>query len=173
MGLIDGFAVYGSNITDILNTWAQMGVFAYLLPFLMIFAVVFGILNKTTLLGTNKGVQATIALAVGLLSLQFDYVSNFFATIFPYTGIGISVLLVALILMGLISDAAWSPKVWFGIGVVIFVVVLLTTLSDIAWMGSKGYLWAESWPAILALLILLGFMALVVWGDRKKGGAPI
>ena len=65
------------TITEVLNQWADAGVFAYLLPFLFIFAVVFGILNKTKVLGENKGVQATIALALGLLSLQFDYVSNF------------------------------------------------------------------------------------------------
>jgi len=72
------------TITTILNQWADFGIFAYALPFLMIFAMVFGILNKTSLLGDNKGVQATIALAMGLLALQFDYVTNFYATIFPY-----------------------------------------------------------------------------------------
>ena len=87
---------FGYTITDILNIWADYGVFAYALPFLLIFAIVFGILSKTDILGKNKGVQATIALAVGLLSLQFDYVTNFYATIFPYAGIGISILLVAI-----------------------------------------------------------------------------
>src|SRR3989344_7721104 len=113
---------YITTITDVLNQWADIGVFAYLLPFLMIFAVVYGILSKTDLLGDNRGVNATIALAIGLLALQFDYVSNFFASIFPYTGIGIAVLLVALILMGLISDSdeKWPKFVWFGIGFIIF-----------------------------------------------------
>ena len=108
---------YGS-ITDVLNVWADAGVFAYVLPFLMIFAVVFGILNKTKVLGESKGVQATIALALGLLSLQFDYVSNFFSIFMPYTGIGIAVLLVAVILTGLVIDEDdknhWVKKVFFG-----------------------------------------------------------
>ena len=171
MGLIDGFVTYGNTLTDVLNSWADMGVFAYVLPFLIIFAVVFGILNKTQLLGGNKGVQATIALAVGLLSLQFDYVANFFATIFPYAGMGIGILLVALILMGLISDKSWSVYIWFIIGIVIFLVVLLTALSDVAWMGGLNYRWAD-WRNILLVIVIV---ALVVWliakGQKGDSGS--
>jgi len=160
MGLIDGFVTYENTLTSVLNSWADMGVFAYVLPFLIIFAVIFGILNKTQLLGGNKGVQATIALAAGLLSLQFDYVANFFATIFPYAGMGIGILLVALILMGLISsEKGWHGWVWFIIGIIVFLVVLLTALSDVAWIGGLNYRWAD-WRGILLFIVIVG---LVVW----------
>lgn len=158
------------TITAILNQWADFGIFAYALPFLMIFAMVFGILNKTNLLGENKGVQATIALAMGLLALQFDYVTNFYATIFPFAGIGLSVLLVALILMGLIytpENKSWMDKMWLGIGAIIFLVVLFTSLSDFTWMGGMGYSVSYAWPAILAGLILVGLIALIVYGGGK------
>ncbi len=155
---------WGYNITDILNMWASYGVFAYALPFLLIFAIVFGILNKTKLLGENKGVQATIALAMGLLALQFDYVTNFYATIFPYAGIGIAILLVAMILLGAAAgDLDWSKYVWFGIGALIFIVILYTSLSDNWFMGGMGYTLLEALPAVLAGLVILGVMALVVW----------
>lgn len=157
------------TITDVMNMWQAQGVFAYALPFLLIFAMVFGILSKTKLLGENKGVQATIALAFGLLALQFDYVTNFYATIFPYAGIGISVLLVALILMGVASDELkWTNKVWFGIGAVIFVVILFTSLSDFTPFGGMGYQWGTSWPAILAGALLLGLIAWVTYGSGSK-----
>jgi len=68
-----------TTITDVLNQWADMGVFAYVLPFLMIFAIIYGILTKTEILGKNRGVNATIALAAGLLALQFDYVPKYFS----------------------------------------------------------------------------------------------
>ena len=163
---------YGNTITTVLNTWADLGVFAYVLPFLMIFAIVFGILNKTQILGENKGVQATIALSVGLLSLQFDYVANFFASIFPYAGIGIAILLVAIILIGLISDddTKWAKYIWLVIGGIIFIVVLLTSLTDIAWLGGLGYGWVGAWPAILALIVGVGFMAWIIAMGAKGGG---
>src|SRR3990167_5756249 len=151
---------YG-GITEVLNRWAELGVFAYVLPFLLIFAMVFGILNKTKIIGGNRGVQATIALAVGLLSLQFDYVPNFFATIFPYTGIGLSVLLVALILGGLVGDEGGRVWIWFGVGAVIFFVVLVLSLSDFAFFSGYGYSFLQDWPVVLMVILVLAIMAVI------------
>ncbi len=161
---------YTNTITNVLNTWADYGVFAYVLPFLMIFALVYGLLSKSKLLGENRGVHATLALVIGLLALQFDYVSNFFATIFPYAGIGISVLLVALILMGVLTDDEKSAKwVFFGIGALIFVVVLLYTIYDFRWLG--GYS-AEDWIVwIILALIVAGAIIGVVLGGKKRAGS--
>ena len=161
---------YVNTITDILNAWAEFGIFAYVLPFLMIFAVVFGILNKTKVLGEAKGVQATIALALGLLSLQFDYVSNFFSIFLPYAGVGIAILLIGIILMGLMydedSESNWVKVVFFGLGVIIFLVVVVTSISDSAFMGGTRF--SESWPAITAAIILLLLISFVIWGGGKK-----
>ena len=161
---------YLNSITNILNQWQAAGVFAYILPFLMIFAVVYGILSKTEIVSGNKGVNATIALAVGGLSLLNDYVTNFFSIIFPYTGIGLSVLLVALILMGLISEEDWAKYVWFGLGIIIFLVVVITSLSDFSWWGGLGYSWQEAAPAIVAGVIVLGLMSLIIWGGGGSSG---
>ena len=165
---------FGYSIGDVLNRWADLGVFAYVLPFLMIFALVYGILAKSKILGVNKGVNATIALAVGLLALQFDYVSGFYASIFPYAGMGLAVLLVAFILMGLLSPeggmaARW---IWFGIGVVVFLFVLFATLGDTYWLGGIGYNLPDAAPALLAILIILGFMSLIIWGGGRNGVNP-
>lgn len=39
------------SITSVLNNWADMGVFRYVLPFLIIFSIVFAVLQKTGLFG--------------------------------------------------------------------------------------------------------------------------
>lgn len=163
---------FGYSIGDVLNRWADLGVFAYVLPFLMIFALVYGILSKTNILGDNKGVNATIALAFGLLALQFDYVSGFYASIFPYAGMGLAVLLIALILFGLVSQNTGivTNWIWVAIGVVIFLFVLLGTLGDTYWLGGVGYNLANSAPALLAILIIIGLMSLIIWGGGRGGG---
>ena len=48
VNVITGMVV---SITDVLNTWADLGVFSYVIPFLLIFAVVYAILEKTKILG--------------------------------------------------------------------------------------------------------------------------
>jgi len=167
-----GFGFFGYSFGDVLNTWAQMGVFAYVLPFLLIFALVYGILIKTNILGDNKGVNATIALAVGLLALQFDYVSGFYASIFPYAGMGLAVLLVALVLLGLVGGGSGMTVnwIWLGLGTVIFLFVLFRTLLDTYWLGVGGPDLAAAAPVFLALIIILGLMALIIWGGGKGGG---
>lgn len=158
------------TIIEVLRTWETAGVFAYLLPFLMVFAVVFGILNKSKLLGENKGVQATIALTVGLLSLLNDYVSTFFSRLFPYAGMAIAVLLVALILMGLAFEEDWSSKIWFGTGLISFFIVVISAFSDMPNIGI-GIALSNSWPALIAGGILLWLMYLIVFnppGTKKE-----
>jgi hypothetical protein len=158
---------YAMNITDILNYLDAQGVFAYLLPFLIIFAVVFGIMEKAKILGHNRGVHATIAIAVGLLSLYNDYVTDFFQSIFPYAGIGIAVLLVALILMGLLSsedtDGKWVKYVWFGIGAIAFVAIIWASFEDMSFLWGRGLgNFSDLVPIILILAALGGLIAWIV-----------
>jgi hypothetical protein len=159
---------YGYSITEILNEWEQFGVFAYVLPFLLIFAIVFGILNKSEILGKNKGVQATIGLAVGLLSLQFNLVTNFYSIIFPHFGIGIAVLLIAVILMGVGGEKlAWMPKVLFWVGAIITILVILFSFSDYNWFGGN-FLWANSMSSIIAGILIIAAIAFIVFGGSKS-----
>ena len=94
--------------------WEQAGFFTYLLPFLLIFALVFGILTQIKLFKDSKSINGIIALVVGLLALQFPMVPQFFSEIFPRLGIGLSIILVIMILLGLFlnSEKDNDPMKW-------------------------------------------------------------
>ena len=169
LGILTGLVTLGNNIGNILQTWADMGIFAYALPFLLIFAVVFGILWQSKILGENRGVIVVIAVAVGLMSLQFDFVPSFFAVIFPYAGVGIAILLVALILMGLFTPDNDKSKyflVFYIIGALIALIVILSALTSYEWWG--GWWWFEYSEALIALLIIGGLIALVISAVKGK-----
>jgi len=158
-------ASYGFNITQILNDWAASGVFAYVLPFLLIFAVVYGILSKSHIIAddANKGVNVVIALAVGGLSLVGDFVPRFFQTMIPYLGIGLSILLALIILGGLfIGDTAFAGKtkwvIWI-VGLLIFVVVVYNALGDYTFGGA--YFWNMYGSSLIVLGIIIGLVAWV------------
>jgi hypothetical protein len=175
-------AAINDGLTGILNSWADLGLFSYGLPFLLIFAVVYGILSKTNILGEqnkNKGVNSVIAIAVALLALQWDIVPNFFATIFPYAGVGLAVLLVILILMGLFGGGKFVDDhnkltamgwIFFTIGVVIALMVIIPSLTDFSFAG--GAWWSEYGSGLVAILIV----GLLVWltvgskSDDNPGG---
>ena len=79
-----------TTVTEVLNIWNDIGVFSYVIPFLLIFAVVFAIMDKTKMFSSqgkdNRGIIALIAVSISLLSLQFDFVSEFF-NLFPVSEI--------------------------------------------------------------------------------------
>jgi len=166
-GLVVG---WGNDIGYILQTWADMGIFAYALPFLLIFAIVFGILQATRMLGGNKGVSTVIALAVGLLALQWNYVPSFFSVIFPYAGVGMGILLVVLILMGLFVNPEQKGYfiAFFIVGGAIALIVILSSLASYDWWGA--WWWDEYWPAIIALLVVGGLIAVVIASSYRGTG---
>jgi len=155
-----------TTITDVLNIWNDMGVFSYMIPFLLIFAVVYAILDKTKMFSAgsneNKGIIAIIAVSMSLLSLQFDFVSQFFAIIFPRFGIGLSLFLVVLIFLGFFFpelNGVWSGKVAW-IGWVVSIGVLIWALST--WGGS--YFGVEGWfTDNIWALVVFGIIVAVIF----------
>ena len=161
---------YGGTFGELLFQMEQAGFFSYVLPFLLIFALVFGILTRTQIFKDNKAINGVIALVVGLLSLQFDFVPIFFSEIFPRLGIGLIIILALLILAGLFFD----PKnklinySLLAVGVIIFLVVLIQTFGWVGW--SSGFIWYANWPTIIMVIVVLGVVALVFnsLGPKKK-----
>lgn len=162
-----------TTITEVLNIWNEMGVFSYVIPFLLIFAVVFAILDKTKLLGSeNRFILAIISASVGLLSLQFDFVSEFFAVIFPRFGIGLALFLTIIIILGFFSyDSSGKPAISIKVfGWIVGVGVFIWALSSWdQWSGQVGF---GGWfvQNVWALIILGALIAVIVIIARKRGG---
>ncbi|MEK6741767.1 MAG: hypothetical protein AABX91_00365 [Nanoarchaeota archaeon] len=158
---------YGGSVGDLLSYWEQAGFFAYVLPFLLIFTVIFGILTRAKIFGeANKGLNAVIALVIGLLSLQFNVVPIFFSDIFPRLGIGLSVILVLMILTGLFMPADPTHK-WnyllMGVAVIVFLVVITKSFGDLGFGTSNiGYWIYANLPLITTVVIVLVAIGAVV-----------
>jgi uncharacterized membrane protein len=165
---IGGF--YGGTFGNLLSQMEQAGFFSYVLPFLLIFALVFGILTRTQIFKDNKAINGVIALVVGLLSLQFDFVPIFFSEIFPRLGVGLAIILALLILAGLFFDPRNKLINYslLAVGVIIFLVVVIQTFGWVGW--SSGFIWYANWPTIIMVIVVLGVVALVFnsLGPKKK-----
>ena len=165
----------GGALGDLFSQLEAAGIFQYALPFLLIFAIVFGLLTKLNIFGTKdpqgnqgKGINVLIALAVAFMSLQFDMVSMFFSEIFPRFGVALSIILVILILGGLFMPTNKESN-WFmvALAVIVFVIigtVIYNSLNVFGWgIGGPGlsYFWSKYGAliifAILIIAIVVGF----------------
>ncbi len=171
MGLIEGFVTYDAGIGKVLSDFESLGVFAYILPFILIFAVVYAILDKIPIFAGKKGINMVIALAVGLLALQFNVVAVFFGEIFPRAGIGLSVVIVALVLAGAFIDWSDGSKwIFFGIGGLAFIIVTISSLSAY-YSGGAGGWWDTYGSAVIILLIVIGLVVAVMVSRSGNGGS--
>lgn len=171
--LLTGLVSAAPTVQSVLNSWASAGIFKYVLPFLLVFALVFGILTKSAILGDNKAVHAIIAAALGLMSLVGDYFPNFLEKFAPNVAVAISVLLAAIILLGLFLGPAkdnkihWVMYVLFGIGALAFIFVMSDTFSGYSGVGYN--VWDNYGPAVITLVILGGIIAAIIAGGKKAG----
>lgn len=158
-----------TTITSVLNIWNEMGVFSYVIPFLLIFAIVYAILDKTKILGgENRGILAIISVSVGLLALQFDFVSEFFALVFPRFGIGLSLFLVLLIFVGFFFPKTNDGSKGQWIGIVIGVGVVIWALSS--WQEWTNYDGFGGWfSENIWVLVVLGIIIAIIAIVSKKG----
>jgi hypothetical protein len=160
------------SIADVLNQWQSAGIFDYVLPFLLIFAVVYAVLSGTNVLGKNKGVHVIIALVVGLLSMQLGFVQEFFREIFPRAAVGIAVIIVFVILVMAFVPATHMTGWMIGfycLGGVIALIATFNAFSALSWFGSD---WWYEWGAwIIGALLIIGVIIAVAVPERSEGKA--
>lgn len=143
----------GGQFGSLIDSLSQMGFFSYILPFLLIFSLIYGILMKTKLFEKNA-INAIIALAVSLLAIQFEAVPIFFSSVFPRLGIGLAIILVILIMLGLfLPNQGWVGYLLFGISSLIVLVILYQSFGE---TGSGIFYWLESyWPLLVGVIFII------------------
>ncbi len=171
------YGFVGGAMGNLLAQWEASGIFSYVLPFLLIFALVFGLLMRLGLFSTKEGdpnrtINAIIALSISLMSLQFDFVSMFFAELFPRFGIALAIILVILIGAGLFLPKSNKGFNWglivVIVGIVLWVIIGSVSSFSMGGGGGVGY-WIMNilnayWPIIVFIILFI----VVVSSFKKK-----
>jgi len=148
----------------LLEMWKNYGVFSVVLPLVLVFAVVYAILQKSKILGAKHAIDAIVSLAIAVMSLTWDFMPRFFGELFPRVGMGIAVLVTLAIFFGLffVADIP-GERLWRTIGAIMAAVVFITVLIQTAggqipsgrtfWESYKGPIIAG--VAILAIILFI------------------
>lgn len=163
--------VFGGGFYALIEQWQSYGVFTVLMPLILIFSVVFAILEKVNILN-NRGVHLVIALAMGFFTVSNPYIAAFFMPFFSNLAIGVVIVLALVILIGLaIKPESGSFKWIFGItGAILFIVILARVGVFKYLFGETSGTWLAQNSAWIVLLIFLALIAVgVMLGARGEG----
>ncbi|MBU2497098.1 MAG: hypothetical protein KJ767_03510 [Nanoarchaeota archaeon] len=174
------FAQYGGGFLDfrfVLEMWRSAGLFDVVLPFILIFAVIFAILEKSKVLGQNKAVHAIVSLALAFFAISNPWLNGFFAILFSNAAIGFAILLVVILFLGFfITDNQQTWWVWVGgiFAVAIFFWVLSRSLQEsgmivdvYGWLYSNPFLGSLIVYGIPVILMIIAVIFAPAWTEPK------
>ncbi|MBU4246594.1 MAG: hypothetical protein ABIF85_01805 [Nanoarchaeota archaeon] len=163
------------NFTGIVGKLAGLGFYSFVLPWLLFFAVILGVLNVTNIFGSkriNAIISAVIAFFITAFTPAGVSLATYFTTLFGVGAMTIAVLLVIVLLGGALGykvkdyeTSAWVKPL---IGLVVIALAVLAfgaaTGTDVS-VDLPG-LDSDTWTIIFILV----FVLLAIWYADE--GAP-
>jgi len=150
-------------------------------PFLLIFFIIFGVLEKTEIFGSGRRqLNALIAFVVGLIFVTAVFPKLVVANLILFLTVAIVVMFVALLLWGFIAGEEGlkfkdAPK---GLKYFIAIVIIIAVVAALLWaLGVEGsffdFLFRSNWSEefltnagfIIAVIVVL---VLVIRGVKKE-----
>ncbi len=149
------------------------------LPFLLVFTLIFAILDKTKILGEGKRqINAIIGLVVALMLIAFPFPRSIIVNLMPLLAVLAVIFLVFILLYTFASGESEfkTPKglkITFGILIglaLIIAILVLTGYWDLVLRAVFGGAGSEIATNIFFILIIIAAIA-VVLGAGKGGGS--
>lgn len=147
----------------------------FLYPFLLLFFLTFGILEKTKVLGDGKTqLNALISAVIGLIFVSAVFPKIIVGNLMLFLSIALVVVFVALVLWGFISGKAEFPKkttTFLGAVLAISIIIAVLWASGIgtskllsdAWTFLFDSSWSNSfWTNVVFILLIGGAIAAVL-----------
>jgi hypothetical protein len=148
-----------------------------ILPFLLVFVLVFAVLQKTKILGEGKSqIDALVSLAIGLILVGTPTPRNYIINMMPWLAVALVVLLVFFLLYGFAAGSdkekgfvipGWTKNMIL-ILAIIFVVVLVLNVTG-TWGSIKDWLSGENVIGNILIIAAIGVAMWVAFGGSKSG----
>ena len=165
------------------ETILQNWIFSqFVLPFLLIFFLVFGILEKTKFFGEDKKqLHALIAFVIGLIFVGAIFPKLVVGNLILFLTIAIVVMFVGLLLWGFVSGD--EPKITGKLKVPFGILIAIAVLGALLWaLGTPGgffrdafdFVFQSSWSksfwtnAVFVVVVIAALVAVVAGGKKGK-----
>ena len=162
------------DLYDIVYTLQDIGIYDVLLPILLVFAIMYAILQKIKIFGKDKGaksVNVVVALVVSLITLLPEYgVVDRINVYLPRFAFIMILMVTLLILMGLIGfkvDDMAGKGVVFTLLFILTLVGLFTVNSESLQNSTLHYLLQDyGWWLVGIGVIIAVFAGIIGFGDN-------
>lgn len=167
-------------LTDFVKTMENYGVYDVALPFLLVFTLVFAVLERSHILGDKKrNLNMIISLILAAFFIRNEYLVALINRFLPNVSLFLVVILMFLLLLGIIYGKAYGGLggSFLTIGAIFSVVAIIWSLSS-DFVGRSGVnlpRWlTDITPETRSLIIFIAAFILVIWwatGSEKDSNA--
>ena len=151
-------------------------LFEIVLPLVLIFAIVFAVLQGTKILGGRKNIDAIIGIVLGLLLVRNTVVVETINKFLPNVSLAIIVILMILLVLGVFLGKEYEWASGFkGLAAIASLIIVVWIFSESYWnrfgipnifgnlsSDTKGIL------VFIAILIIVVFLVTRKEGEQKK-----
>ncbi len=163
-----------SYLSEGMQNLIDIGLVDVLLPFLLIFTIMYAILTKSEILGKKKNFNIAVAFVIALLVIVEGHVVQIMTSAIPNISIVVVAVVMFLIMVGLLGGkASWvggSVSGW--VTIISGAIVLYIFGVSAGWWGD-GYSnvswlrWLDN-PQTMSTVIILLVFGIIVWFITKE-----
>ena len=164
------------DLYSVIQQWQEIGIYGVLLPFLLIFAISFAVLEKIQIFGAGKKqINVLISAILGLLFLQNVYLIERIQFILPKVAFSLLIFVVFLLLAGVLSGKTheasngWS---WLAfLAAAIFLIWSLSPLESEGFGWDPIYYFFDTIPQWIVVVAIVGTILYFLTKEPGSGGS--
>lgn len=168
--------VFGEvDLTGALATLDKIGFYEVALPFILIFTIIFAVLEKIHLFGEDtKNFNVIVALVIALFTIRVKGVVMMMNSFLPKVSMLVLVILMVLLIWGIFgAKGETMTGGWFFVAMILSVGGLIwAVVSSLPAVAIKAPAWLRLDATDKGLLALIAIFALFVWLVTKRKEEP-
>ncbi|MBI2105363.1 hypothetical protein HYT56_00830 [Candidatus Woesearchaeota archaeon] len=156
----------------VVDSFADIGGFDVVLPFLLVFAVTFAVLTKIKLFGDKKKIDVLVSLILAAFLISATDIVELLVAFLPRVSMIILVLLMLILAVGVFSGGSEWGGGWLLMGAIVAIIAVLWALGAAAEWDVP--LLEDITEQDIGTLIVIGVFVLVIWlivREPKSGGS--
>jgi hypothetical protein len=173
-----------SSFRDVIDFLDVVGVYDVILPFLLVFTLIFAILEKTKVLGVDNGfskknLNATVAFITGFLVVAsinlVRIINQVMADVVLLVLLAISFLMLVGVFYGSEEFTLKDNQGWrTAMITIMFIGISVIFLNALGWLQAIWDFFSgadtQIIGAVLFVVIIIGFMVFITWDKTPSSG---